>query len=218
MLSIVATPIGNYQDITLRARDTLSNCDFLIGEEHRVASTLLKKIGLEQKEIYLLNEHTKDKDLAELVELCRNHHVALVTDCGTPGFSDPGSKLVRACRSQKIPMTSLPGASALTLLLSLSSERIDQFLFRGFLPANNEERQKALLELKKVALPWIIMDTPYRLQTTLDQLSQHWPKSRALIVLNLTQENENILEASFSELKNLVTDKEAEFMILKYAN
>ncbi|MCB0351594.1 MAG: methyltransferase, partial [Bdellovibrionales bacterium] len=144
MLFIVATPIGNYSDITLRALELLKTCDILIGEEHRVASTMLKKLGLEQREIYLLNEHSNKKDIDELVKLCAEKNVALISDCGTPGFSDPGAELIERCRKNNIQVSSAPGASSLMTLLSLSSQRINQFVFVGFLPANNEARVEAL--------------------------------------------------------------------------
>jgi 16S rRNA (cytidine1402-2'-O)-methyltransferase len=218
MLSVVATPIGDYKDITLRALDTLKNCDILIGEEHRVASTLLKKLGLEQKEIYLLNEHSKKKDIDELVELCTTQNVALISDCGTPVFSDPGAELIHACRSRNIKITALPGASSLMTLLSLSSQKLTSFLFVGFLPANKEERVKAIQDLKKEPRSWVIMDTPYRLQALLADLGREMPNEKALIGLNLTQPNETLIEGTFKEIENKCKIEEAEFIIIRYAN
>jgi 16S rRNA (cytidine1402-2'-O)-methyltransferase len=216
MLNIVATPIGNFSDISLRALEVLKTCNIVIGEEHRVASTLLKKLGLEQKEIYLLNEHTKKNDLEELAELCASQNVALVSDCGTPGFSDPGADLIAICRRKKIKMTSLPGASSLMTLLSLSSQKLTEFIFVGFLPAKNEERIKALQELKRESRPWILMDTPYRLKAILKDLASLYPADSALLCLNLTQVDEEIIEGSFTEIEKKCTKESAEFMILKY--
>src|SRR4051812_29520329 len=96
-LRLVATSIGDAGDISARAIATLKAAEIVIGEERKEASKLLKSLGLEGKRIELLNEHTLDRDLAELVELCKNHDVALITDCGTPGFCDPGARLVAAC-------------------------------------------------------------------------------------------------------------------------
>jgi 16S rRNA (cytidine1402-2'-O)-methyltransferase len=216
MLYIVATPIGNYADITDRARQCLALCDLVIGEETRVASTLLKKIGLEQKEIYELNEHTAEKDIRELVELCETKNVALVSDCGTPGFSDPGPALVRLCRQKKIAMTTLPGASSLMALLSLSSQPIREFVFFGFLPADKMKRSSKIQELKKELRSWIIMDTPYRLTAVLEDIVALMPEARALLAMNITQESEKILEGSMSYLLAQVRDTKAEFMLLKY--
>jgi 16S rRNA (cytidine1402-2'-O)-methyltransferase len=222
MLYIVATPIGHYSDITLRGRELLSSCDFLIGEERRVASTLLKKLGLEQKEIYLLNEHTKKDELKELVDLCAQHTVALISDCGTPGFSDPGADLVAACRARQVKITTLPGASSLMGILSLSSQKLSEFLFLGFLPAKNEERVQKLKNLKTEKLSWVIMDTPYRLKAVLTDLATIMPNERGLLAMNLTQESETILEGTCKELlTKCVTElkiEEAEFMFLRYGS
>ena len=216
MLYIVATPIGNFGDITLRARDCLANCDILIGEETRVASTLLKKIGLEQKEIYELNEHTRANDLKELVDLCATKNVALISDCGTPGFQDPGPDLIRQCRARGIPVTTLPGASSLMATLSLASQPIREFVFFGFLSAEKNLRASQIQNLKSEKRSWVVMDTPYRLETLLHELAAAFPKDRALLAMNLTQENEKIIEGTISELANRTKDTKAEFMLLKY--
>lgn len=216
MLQIVATPIGNLADITLRALEALKTCDAIIGEEHRVASTLLKKLNLEQKDIYELNEHSKPKDVIELVNLCRSKNIVLISDCGTPVFSDPGAELIAACRKEKILMSSLPGASSLMTLISLSSQPLKQFLFIGFMPANKTERAQALQTLKNEKKSWIIMDTPYRLKAVLHDLAEVMPNEKALLGMNLTQSNETILEGTLKEIKNKCPLEEAEFILLKY--
>ncbi len=224
MLYIVATPIGNWGDITDRAREILKSCDAVIGEEYRPTSTLLKKIGItneneKEKPIYLLNEHTKPKEVIDLCELCAKHTVALVSDCGTPGFADPGPALVKLCRNRKVAVTALPGASSLTTLLSLTSEPIRSFVFFGFLPRETSERERALLNVIAEPRAWVIMDTPYRLIPLLEYFGQKAPKARALLGLNLTQPSELVLEGTFSEILRLVRDagdEKAEFMLLRY--
>ncbi len=222
MLTIVATPIGHPQDITLRAIELLRTADIIIGEELRVASTLLKRLDIPNKEIYELNEHSKKEDLYELLDFCKTKNVALISDCGTPGFSDPGSDLIKLCRQKNVPVTTAPGASSLMALLSLSSEKLLEFVFYGFLPADKSEREKALLNLKNEKRAWIIMDTPYRLRALLEGLSTQMPKSRALLGLNLTQSSEKTYEGSFQEIfrKCIEEDKieKAEFILLKYPN
>ena len=218
MLTIVSTPIGNNSDISLRALEILKNCDTVIGEELRVASTLLKKLGIEKKEIFELNEHSQKDDLYELVELCQTRNVALISDCGTPVFSDPGADLIRLCRQKKITVTTAPGASSLMALLSLSSQRLDSFVFVGFLPAKKESRQQALNDLKKESRNWILMDTPYRLQALLQDLSEIMPNEKALLGLNLTQPDELVIEGTMKEIKKNCPLKEAEFILLKYSN
>lgn len=217
-LYIVATPIGNLGDITLRAIEILKICPVIIGEEFRPTSTLLKKLNIEQKDkqIYLLNEHSTTKDVDELVEICLTQNVALISDCGTPVFSDPGADLIRACRKKNMRVTSLPGASSLMTLISLSSQKLPQFVFWGFLPANKEDRAVKLKELKNESRSWIIMDTPYRLKSTLTELAREMPNQRALLTVNLTQNSEEILEGTFKELFAKCKADEGEFMILRY--
>lgn len=217
-LYVVATPIGNLGDITLRATEVLKSCSVIIGEEFRPASTLLKKLNIEQKDkqIYLLNEHSTKKDIDELVDICCKQNVALVTDCGTPVFSDPGADLIRACRKKGIKITSLPGASSLMALISLSSRKLQQFIFFGFLPANKEERAIKLKDLKGEVRSWILMDTPYRLKSTLEELAREMPNYQALLAVNLTQDSEEVLEGTFKELFAKCKATEGEFMILRY--
>lgn len=215
-LIIVPTPIGDYGDITLRAKSALEQAHALIAEEHRPASTLLKKLGLAQKEIYLLNEHSRDHDLKELVELCAVHDVALVSDCGTPNFCDPGAALVKALRGRNIPVRALPGPSSLMTVLSLSSERLEQFVFRGFLPADRELRQKRLRELAQESRAQVLMETPYRLVKWMEELAGVLPKRKALLALDLTLPTEKILEGPLGRLASQVEGLKAEPVLLIY--
>ncbi len=216
-LSIVATPIGNPGDITLRALQTLRECDVVIGEERKEVSKLLKAVDIQNKEIYLLNEHSRDADVAELLSFCRNRNVALVSDCGTPGFCDPGARLVAACRSAGVPVTTMPGASSLMCLLSLSGQRLDQFLFRGFLPAERESRMAAVNELARETRTVVLMDTPYRLEKLLNELATRFPKRRGLLGLDFTTSTEEIHEGELPALAQKVSGRKAEFMLLLYA-
>jgi 16S rRNA (cytidine1402-2'-O)-methyltransferase len=168
------------------------------------------------KEIYTLNEHSKKDDLFELLDLCREKNVALISDCGTPGFADPGADLIRLCRQKGIAVTAAPGASSLMTLLSLSSQKIPQFLFVGFLPSDANERKTALLALKTEKRPWVLMDTPYRLKAVLQNLAEMMPKEMCLLGLNLTQENEVVLEGTFAEILKKCTLDKAEFILLRY--
>jgi 16S rRNA (cytidine1402-2'-O)-methyltransferase len=214
MLYVIATPIGVNTDISLRAIEVLKTCTAVIGEEHKNTSKFLKFSGVEQKEIYILNEHSKPGDLVELVELAREQNVALVSDCGTPGFCDPGADLVRLCRQKKIRVQSIPGASSLMSFLSVCGHRLDQFFFRGFLPAKNEERPKELEKIKSSRIPTIVLDTPYRLKKILEEWKALGPSSKLVLGLELSTEQEQILEGTAeSLLKNLATEK-AEFVLL----
>jgi len=216
MLYVVATPIGDVSEISLRALEVLKSAEVVICESTKEASKLLRAHGITGKTYELLNEHTTPDEVKTLAEICANKNVALVSDCGTPGFCDPGAHLVKLCRQKKILVKSVLGASALMGLLSLSGERIDQFVFRGFLPAETEARRKALQEIQREKRPMVLMDTPYRLKKTLGDLQEFFPRRRALLVLNLSQEEEKIIEGVGEQLlKQLPSDK-AEFMILLY--
>lgn len=212
-LSVVAVPIGHAGDITLRALETLRSADVVIGEERREVSKLLKTLGIENKSIELLNEHSTENDVNQLLELVRNNNVALVSDCGTPGFCDPGARLVAACRREGLTATPIPGASSLMCLLAIAGRELREFLFRGFLPAEREARNAALSELDRERRPFILMDTPYRLGRLLEELAERWPNRMAVLGCDFTQETETILEAPLKELPKLVGSRKAEFVI-----
>jgi 16S rRNA (cytidine1402-2'-O)-methyltransferase len=216
MLYVVATPIGDISEISLRALEILKSAEVIICESTKEASKLLRAHGISGKTYELLNEHTTPEEVKALAEICAAKTAALVSDCGTPGFCDPGAHLVKLCRQKKILVKSVLGASALLGLLSLSGERIDQFIFRGFLPAENEARKKALQDIQKEKRPMILMDTPYRLKKTLGDLQEFFPKRRALLALNLTQTDETILEGTAENLIKQLPFEKAEFMILLY--
>lgn len=213
-LTIVPTPLGNYADITLRAKELLGSCDAVIGEEFRPTSTLLKKIGLEQKEIYELNEHTRD--LKELVELCRKQNVTLVSDCGTPNFCDPGHQLVKLLRQEKIEIYAIPGPSSLALLISLSSERIDRFLFDGFLPAEKDARQKAIQALVSEKKAVVLLETPYRITKMIAELAAAMPTRKALLGLDMTLPTERIIEGTLKKISETMGELKAEPALLLY--
>ena len=212
-LNLIATPIGNPLDITLRALEILKEADVVIGEEHREVSTLLKRLGIHDKRMELLNEHSRDDDVQELLKLCLTLNVALVSDCGTPGFCDPGARLVAACRAQAVSIRPVPGASSLMCLLSMCGQPMNQFRFRGFLPADKVERKVALQELARDQLPVILMDTPYRMARLLSELAEAWPTRRVLIGCDFTQPTELILEGSLSDVAAKLGDRKAEFIL-----
>jgi 16S rRNA (cytidine1402-2'-O)-methyltransferase len=216
MLNVVAIPIGNPDDITLRAIESLKAADVVIGEERREVSTLLKRLGIEKSEVHLLNEHSKDEEVLELLELCKEKTVALVSDAGTPGFCDPGARLVSACRKANIKIVPIPGASALMCLIASAGAQIKNFVFAGFPPAEREERAQALKNFASDGRAIVLMDTPYRLEKLLSELAQLAPERNALLGMDFTLESESILENTLKQLAENVRDKKAEFMLLLY--
>lgn len=217
MLTLVATPIGRTDEITLRSLEVLKNADVLICESTKEASKLLKVLNIKAKSYKVLDEHSTHDDVNELVELCKEQAVALVSDCGTPSFCDPGFQLVKACRKANIKIQSSLGASSLMGLISLSSEKINQFHFRGFIPAENIAREAEWQNLKKNKNPIILMDTPYRLKKMIEECCLHLEDRKILLTLNLSQDNEMILEGSPLKIKQQLNHDKAEFMILVYA-
>jgi 16S rRNA (cytidine1402-2'-O)-methyltransferase len=186
-LTVVSTPIGDYEDITLRAKKTLEDAEIIICEELKPAEILFKRLGLEKKEFLQLNEHSKPDDIKVLVGLCEAKNVALISDCGTPGFYDPGAELVAACFDRGIKVNTNPGPSSLMALLSICGEKIKSFHFVGFLPAERSERGTAIDNLKRINVPLVIMDTPYRLKSTLQDFMDHdFGRRKAVVGADLT--------------------------------
>lgn len=218
MLYVVATPIGDIQEISLRALTVLKSAEVIICESTKETSRLLKSHDIKAQSYEVLNEHSTPEDIKKLGELCSNKTVALVSDCGTPSFCDPGFQIVDYCRRHNIPTKSVLGASSLMGLLSLSSEQIKEFHFRGFLPAENESRDQHWRALSKEKNAIIVMDTPYRLKKTVGELAQHFPQRKILLAMNLTQEDEQIVETSGQILPSSLKLEKAEFMALIYAD
>ncbi|MBK9293013.1 MAG: methyltransferase [Oligoflexia bacterium] len=212
-LIVVSTPIGNQGDITLRAIESLQNADVIICEELRPAETLLKKLKIHDKKILQLNEHSKMSDVKELVGICKNQNCVLVSDCGTPGFCDPGAELVNLCVKENIKVDVNPGASSLMALISLSGLNLKEFYFVGFLPAENSERSKKITELLKIKVPLVVMDTPYRLNKTLLELAEHFGNSKAILGLNLTMPEEELHRGKLIDLSKKTYPK-APFVLI----
>ncbi len=213
-LYVVATPIGNPQDISLHALEILKTADLIIGEELKALRQILKAAGVQAKAMDQLNEHSKPADVEFLMNECRTKKVALVSDCGTPGFCDPGSLLAKACHDEQIKVHPVPGASSLMALLSVCGVRLDQFLFFGFLPAKNELRDQAWNQVIRETKPVILMETPYRSSKLLDELSQKVPTRLCVIGMNLTQPDERLVRAKAQDLKKLEPLAEGEPIVL----
>lgn len=213
-LYVIATPIGVGTDISQRAVETIRSCDAIIGEEYKNASRLLKFCQAEGKEIYILNEHSKPDDLTELCELAKTQSVALVSDCGTPGFCDPGADLVQLCRKRGVEVKSRPGPSSLMTFLSICGHRLDQFMFRGFLPAENQQRRKEFEKLRESKTPVILMDTPYRLKKSLDEIKELLPQRKLVLGLDLSTDIECVMEGTADSILKSLRVEKAEFLLL----
>ncbi len=216
-LTLVSVPIGNLGDITLRGLDSLKKAELFIGEERKPMFRLLKELGIETPQNFeLLNEHSQPDDIQKLAELCRRQPTVLLTDCGTPGFSDPGAELVAACRNLDIPVTANPGASALTTFLSLCGVRLTEFEFLGFPPRETSDRSLFFKSLATCKKPFILMDTPYRLQRTLKECGEALAQKNMVLGLDLTKDNEVFFRGTCQQVAKNCDQNKREFMLLVY--
>lgn len=200
-LSIVATPIGNLEDITLRALRTLKECDVIYAEDTRVIAKLLARYEI-QKPLQRLDATTEGKKADEVIaRLEAGEHVAFVSDAGTPGVSDPGTRLVAAVRAQlpDASIEAIPGASALTAALSIAGLDTAGFTFLGFLP-HKKGRQTALKGIAASDLPVVLYESPHRILKLLEELTAIGT-SRVTIARELTKIHEEIVSGSIGEVQ-----------------
>lgn len=216
-LFVIATPIGNPQDISLRAVEILRQAELVIGEELKVLRQILKSVGVQAPHLERLNEHSTRDDIDFFVKECQQKNVALVSDCGTPGFCDPGADLVKACRTAGVEIQTLPGPSSLMALLSICGERVDEFVFKGFLPAKTEERAQVLRNLARENRALILMDTPYRLRRLLDDVAATFADRTCIAGLNLTAPSELVVRALGRDLPQKIALEQAEPILLVLA-
>lgn len=216
VLFIVATPIGNFEDITLRALKVLSSVDAVVCEELREGSSLLKKLGITGHELVTLNEHNEKSRIPELISrLWQGQSLALISDCGTPVFADPGSKFLAEVVLAGIKTIPVPGPSSLMAALSILDLRLDKFIFAGFLPRQSELRTRELMKLREMRMPVVLMDTPYRLQTLLAEVQKVFgPGQSATLAANLTLPGEHIYRGRIKEISNDVQGSKAEFILI----
>ncbi len=192
MLYIVATPIGNLDDITLRAKRVLGEVDFVIAEDTRRSGILLKYLNISKK-ITSFHEHSQDSKLEMILkELKSGTDIAYISDAGTPNLSDPGGKLVEAARGAQIEVSPIPGPSALTSLISVAPFSCSKFQFMGYFP-KKKGREKMIEYIKKVGCPVFFYESPHRIQKTLSLLSQKLEGYSILIGRELTKVYEEVL-------------------------
>lgn len=199
-LYLIPTPIGNLEDITLRALRILKEVDLILAEDTRTSSFLLKKyeIRTRMESHHMYNEHKSVERIAE--RLLSGERIALISDAGTPGISDPGFLLVRECKERGIEIETLPGATAFVPALVNSGLPCDRFCFEGFLPLK-KGRQTRLKELSEESRTIILYESPYRLVKTLSQLAVSFGEGReASVSRELTKLFEENRRATLGEL------------------
>jgi len=200
MLYVVATPIGNLGDITLRALEVLKGVDVVAAEDTRHSGLLLKHFEI-KKPFVSYHEHNEAARTAELVErLARGENVALITDAGTPGLSDPGLRLIRECISRDLPFTIVPGPSAIPTALLGSGFSTEKFSFRGFLPVKSGRRERELRAAVEREETTIFFESPYRLTKTLAVCVDIMPDRQLCVARELTKKFEEFRRGVASEL------------------
>lgn len=220
MLYIVSTPIGNMQDITLRAIEVLKNVDLIAAEDTRHTKILLTHFGIATP-LTSYFEHNELKKSEYLLGLLREgKNIALVTDAGTPGVSDPGYRLISLAKENDLPMTVVPGPCALIAALSLSGMPSDSFVFAGFLPVKSAGRRKKLAEFVNETRTVIFYESPHRILKTLEDLNETLPLWDVSVAREITKKFEEVKRGKAAVLldhflKNL---PRGEFVVVMHAS
>lgn len=200
MLYIVATPIGNLEDMTFRAVRILKEVNYIFAEDTRVTRKLLSHYEIENT-VYRYDEHTKQHQIANIINLLKEEKdIALVTDAGTPCISDPGYELVDEAHKEGIKVVAVPGASALTSAISISGVNTRRFAFEGFLPKKKGRQTlfKDLAEEKDRAI--VIYESPFRIEKTLKDIENFMGLREVVIIREITKIYEEVLKGTTSEL------------------
>lgn len=200
MLYLIATPIGNLGDITLRALEALKSVDLIAAEDTRHSGHLLRHFGIE-KPLLSYHEHNEAKRTAELIEqLAAGKNIAVISDAGLPGISDPGHRLLRACIGRGVPYTILPGPSAVLTALLGSGFPAERFYFGGFLPPKSGGRERELLAAAAREETSIFFESPHRLVRALEVCAAHFPERPLCVARELTKTFEEYRKGPAPEL------------------
>ena len=215
-LYLVPTPIGNLQDMTLRSLEVLKNVDIIAAEDTRQTLKLLNHFEIKKSlmSYHKHNEMSKGEDI--IAKLKSGINVAIVTDAGTPGISDPGAVIVKKCIEEDIEFEVLPGATAFTTALVYSGLDTTRFEFRGFISRDTKQRRESLEQKKQSTNTIIIYESPYRVKSTLDMLLQELGDRRIALCRELTKLHEEIIRGNISEVIADIKDRniKGEFVIV----
>ena len=206
-LYIVSTPIGNMEDITLRALRILKEVDLIAAEDTRRTGLLLRRFGIQVPlTSYFEGNELKKREFI-LAKLKEGKNIALVSDAGTPGISDPGFRLIQFAIENQIPMVPIPGPSAAITALSISGLPTDAFLFKGFLPHKSKKRMDLLKQLEEVKETLIFYESPHRISKTLKDILGILGDREIVLTRELTKVYEEIIRGKVSEIQNQLGDK-----------
>lgn len=206
-LYLVATPIGNLQDISLRALETLKTVDLIACEDTRHTGKLLKHFDI-YKKLISYHEHNEAKRADELTELLQiGKSIALVSDAGTPGISDPSFRIVQKAHEVGAKVTTIPGAIAFANAVVVSGLPTDSIFFGGFLPSKKGERRKRLKELKQIPATLAVYETPHRITKSLNDCLEILGNRKACVVRELTKLHEEIICETLEDLTSIFSEK-----------
>jgi len=215
-LYLVATPIGNLEDITLRALRTLKECDLIAAEDTRHTGQLLKHFEISKPLVsyFQFNEARRSEEIIE--RLRRGEKVALVTDAGSPGISDPGERVVKAAISAGLRVEPVPGPSALVAALTASGLPSGEFHFLGFLPHKPGQRRKQLEALAAVSGTLVLYESPFRMEKLLTEIAEVFPQRQVVVARELTKKFEEFLRGTAAELLEKIRGRtmKGEFVVL----
>ena len=215
-LYLVATPLGNLEDITLRALRTLKECDLVAAEDTRRTGQLLKHFAISKPLLsyFQFNEARRSEEI--LQRLSQGEKIALVTDAGTPGISDPGERVVKAAIAAGFRVEPVPGPTALIAALTASGLPAEEFLFIGFLPHKSGQRHKKLESLRDFHATLVLYESPYRVEKLLTELQETLPQRRVVLARELTKKFEEFLRGTPAELAAQLRGKsiKGEFVVL----
>jgi len=215
MLYVVATPIGNLKDITLRALDILKEVDFILCEDTRTSGVLLKHYDL-HKELVSFNARMEEKKIDSVIKRLKlGDTCALLSDAGTPAISDPGVRLVNAAQSNGIEVAGIPGANAAILTLSIAGLPTDSFVFEGFLP-QKKGRQKQLKILAEEERTIVLYESMYRIEKLINELNEYMPERIIAIGRELTKKFEELWRGRPSEILESLSEHKlkGEFVVI----
>jgi len=215
MLYIVATPIGNLEDVTLRALRILGEVDLVLAEDTRKTGLLLQRLNI-KKDLISFYEHNEIKKIPLITEeLKKGKNIALVSSAGTPTISDPGYKLIKACREEGIPITSLPGPNSIINCLALSSVPHDKFVFLGYMPRKKSAQKKLLEKAREWGLTLVFFESPFRILKSLKVIKEALGDVRVAIAREMTKKFEEVYEAGVEDAIDHFSKKEprGEFVI-----
>jgi 16S rRNA (cytidine1402-2'-O)-methyltransferase len=215
-LYLVATPIGNLEDITLRALRTLKECDLVAAEDTRRTGQLLRHFGIVKPLLsyFQFNEAKRSEEI--LARLLRGEKLALVTDAGSPGISDPGERVVKAAIAAGCRVEPLPGPSAVVAALTASGLGTEEFHFIGFLPHKSGQRRNKLEALRNVEGTLVLYESPFRIEKLLTELAEIFPERRVVLGRELTKKFEEFLRGRAGELLEVMKARrlKGEFVVM----